>query len=82
MCGAVDHDHWRTRSGPPLRDLELDIHLTDRDLLWHRGQDWLAGRGERNGCEIGHPRDAADEEAALVLDGDRRSHELFRRGLR
>ena len=53
------------------RNLELHVHLTDRDLL--RSPAAGAGRpgaARRNRRVVGDLRDAADEEAALILENE------------
>src|SRR5690606_7866745 len=48
----------------------------DRDLLRRPRRRLLPGRRERYGGVLADLRNTADEEAALVFDGDRSSHEL------
>ena len=82
--GSVDHDHGPATAVLLGRNLKLHVHLTNRDLL---GSDWRWRRG-RGGARTGRPRydgvvgdllNAADEEAALVFDGQRAAQKLFRR---
>ena len=72
VARAVNHDH-----GPPAvllrRDLELHVHLADRDLV---RRERLVGRRRR--CLIRDLLHAADEEAALILDGQRGGEKLLR----
>ncbi len=66
MTGPVHHDNRRHLGLLALRYLELNVHLTDRDLV---GSGRLIRPG--HGGVIGNLRHATDEEAALVFDHQR-----------
>ena len=59
------------------RNLELHVDLTDRDLLRRARRRGLAGRSARHRCVLAGFRHAADEEAALVDQGDGAAHEAL-----
>ena len=75
---AVHHDHGPAGRRAARRDLELHVHLADRDLLRRARRRRLARRRERHRrvlADLGH---AADEEAALVLERDGTAREALR----
>jgi hypothetical protein len=79
---SVDHDHRPAAAVLLGRNLKLDIHLTDGDLLrtWRRSIGrgaWLRRRWDHG--VLGHLLHATDEEAALVLDGQRAAQKPLRR---
>src|SRR6185503_21060562 len=79
MRRAVNHDDGPAGPRAARGYLELHVHLADRDLLRRARRRRLAGRRAGYRGVFADLRDAADEEAALVLDGDRAAHEALRR---
>ena len=75
----VHHDHRPSAVVLLCRDLELDVHLADRDLLWRRRlRRRSAGRGRSGSTRVvGDLGNAADEEASLVFDDERAAKELL-----
>src|SRR5215510_6291490 len=72
-CGSVrrsmHHDDGRHPRFFARRDLELHIHLTDRDLV--RSDPLVGSVGWRNGRIAGYLRNPTDKETALIFDDER-----------
>ena len=75
MTGPVHHDHRGHVALLALRYLELNVHLTDRDLIGNRRLIGSARSGHSG--VVGDLWHATDEEAALVFDHQRFGQEFF-----